>query len=66
MTSSRKTGPQDPKTKGHPRRWAARNRRRPPARPKGTEWVQANFTNAAEILSVGYPAWVDALILRIR
>ncbi len=24
------------------------------------EWVAANFTNANEILSVGYPQWVDA------
>ena len=24
------------------------------------EWVAANFTNATEILSVGYPQWVDA------
>ena len=26
------------------------------------EWVTANFTNAAEILSVGYPQWVDAQV----
>ena len=26
------------------------------------EWVTANFTNAAEILSVGYSAWVDAQV----
>ena len=26
------------------------------------EWVQANFTNAAEILAAGYPQWVDAQI----
>ena len=26
------------------------------------EWVAANFTNAAEILSVGYPQWVDAQV----
>jgi hypothetical protein len=25
-------------------------------------WVQATFTNAAEILSVGYPQWVDAQV----
>ena len=24
------------------------------------EWVMANFTNATEILAVGYPQWVDA------
>ena len=26
------------------------------------EWVAANFTNATEILSVGYPQWVDAQV----
>ena len=26
------------------------------------EWVLANFTNATEILSVGYPQWVDAQV----
>ena len=26
------------------------------------EWVTANFTNATEILAVGYPQWVDAQI----
>ena len=26
------------------------------------EWVMANFTNAAEILAVGYPQWVDAQV----
>ena len=26
------------------------------------EWVMANFTNATEILSVGYPQWVDAQV----
>ena len=26
------------------------------------EWVAANFTNAAEVLSVGYPQWVDAQV----
>jgi len=26
------------------------------------EWVTANFTNAAEILSVGYSTWVDAQV----
>ena len=26
------------------------------------EWVTANFTNATEILSVGYPQWVDAQV----
>jgi len=26
------------------------------------EWVEANFTNAAEILSAGYPQWVDAQV----
>ena len=26
------------------------------------EWVTANFTNATEILAVGYPRWVDAQI----
>ena len=26
------------------------------------EWVTANFTNAAEILSMGYSAWVDAQV----
>ena len=26
------------------------------------EWVIANFTNAAEILAVGYPQWVDAQV----
>ena len=26
------------------------------------EWVRANFTNATEILSVGYPQWVDAQV----
>ena len=27
-----------------------------------TEWVSANFTNATEILAVGYPQWVDAQV----
>ena len=27
------------------------------------DWVRANFTNAEEILSVGYPAWVDAFAM---
>jgi hypothetical protein len=26
------------------------------------EWVAANFTNATEILAVGYPQWVDAQV----
>ena len=26
------------------------------------EWVTANFTNATEILAVGYPQWVDAQV----
>ena len=26
------------------------------------EWVVANFTNATEILAVGYPQWVDAQV----
>ena len=26
------------------------------------EWVMANFTNATEILAVGYPQWVDAQV----
>ena len=26
------------------------------------DWVTANFTNAAEILSIGYSAWVDAQV----
>ena len=26
------------------------------------EWVAANFTNATEILAVGYPLWVDAQV----
>ncbi|MDE3275547.1 MAG: hypothetical protein PUJ80_05930, partial [Verrucomicrobiota bacterium] len=26
------------------------------------EWVAANFTNASEILAVGYPQWVDAQV----
>ena len=26
------------------------------------EWVSANFTNATEILAVGYPQWVDAQV----
>ncbi len=26
------------------------------------EWVNANFTNATEILSAGYPQWVDAQV----
>ena len=26
------------------------------------DWVAANFTNATEILAVGYPAWVDAQV----
>ena len=26
------------------------------------EWVTANFTNATEILAIGYPQWVDAQI----
>ena len=26
------------------------------------EWVAANFTNASEILSVGYPQWVDSQV----
>ena len=26
------------------------------------EWVAANFTNATEILSVGYPQWVNAQV----
>ena len=26
------------------------------------DWVRANFTNAEEILSVGYPNWVDAQV----
>ena len=26
------------------------------------EWIAANFTNATEILSVGYPQWVDAQV----
>ncbi len=26
------------------------------------DWVSGNFTNAAEILSIGYPQWVDAQV----
>ena len=26
------------------------------------EWVAANFTNATEILAIGYPQWVDAQV----
>ena len=26
------------------------------------EWVEANFTNATEILAVGYPQWVDSQV----
>ena len=26
------------------------------------EWVMANFTNATEVLAVGYPQWVDAQV----
>ena len=26
------------------------------------EWVMANFTNATEILAVGYPQWIDAQV----
>ena len=29
---------------------------------QGEEWVRANFTNAEEILSVGYADWVDAQV----
>ncbi len=29
---------------------------------QNAEWVTAHFTNAAEIISVGYPQWVDAQV----